>query len=100
MWLYELFVALCDEYTYRYGKKHRSDILLRDILKSPPTSISHAPFTPPAQAMPDRYKHADPVVAYQQYYIGEKYRFARYTKRPRPAWFKVTDYHGGEHANV
>lgn len=100
MWLYELFVALCDEYTYRYGKKHRSDILLRDILKSPPVSISATSFTPPAQAMPDRYKNADPVIAYQHYYIGEKYKFAKWTKRPVPAWFVRTESCGDSHANV
>lgn len=100
MWLYDLFVALCDEYTHRYGKKHKTDLMLRDILKSPPVSISNAPFTPPAQAMPERYKHTDPVVAYQQYYIGDKYRFAKWTKRSVPSWFKRQDYYGDVNANV
>lgn len=87
MWLYDLFVALCDEYTFRYGKKHKTDTLLRDMLKSPPTSISDHPFTPPAQAMPDVYKHSDPVIAYQQYYIGAKSKFAKWTSRSVPSWF-------------
>jgi hypothetical protein len=87
MWLYELFVALCDEYTFRYGKKHKTDLMLRDILKSAPVSISQSSFTFPAQAMPVQYKHSDPVIAYRNYYIGAKAKFARWTKRSIPSWF-------------
>jgi len=97
MWLYELFVALCDEYTFRYGKKHKTDTLLRDILKTAPVSISHSSFTLPAQAMPPEYRNSDPVVAYQQYYIGAKSKFARWTKRPTPPWFISNK---DTHANV
>lgn len=91
MWLYELFVALCDEYTFRYGKKHKTDMLMRDLLKDAPISISHAPFTPPAQAMPVEYKHSDPVIAYRQYYLGAKSKFAKWTRRPIPNWFSTVD---------
>ena len=31
-WLYDLFVSLCDEYTYRYGKVHLSDKKFRASL--------------------------------------------------------------------
>jgi hypothetical protein len=100
MWLYELFVALCDEYTFRYGKIHKSYTLLRDVLSSPPYNISKDPFTQPAQAMPAEYKHEDPVQAYRQYYIGAKRTFARWTKRTRPEWFNWLDVSGDSHANV
>lgn len=44
-------------------------------------------FTEFPQAMPEQYRVAgDPVTAYQKFYIGEKLRFARWTKRPVPAW--------------
>lgn len=97
MWLYDLFVALCDEYTFRYGKKHKTDTLLRDMLKSPPTNISPSGFTLPPQAMPDQYKHDDSVVAYRQYYIGAKSKFAKWTSRSIPTWFIVE---ADNHANV
>lgn len=97
MWLYDLFVALCDEYTFRYGKKHKTDSLLRDMLKSPPSNISIDEFTLPPQAMPDQYKHSDAVIAYRNYYIGAKAKFAKWTSRPVPIWFTMeTD----NHANV
>lgn len=87
MWLYELFVALCDEYTHRYGKIHKTDSLMRACLKQAPVNIANTPFTEPAQAMPNQYKHADPVVAYRQYYLGEKSKFARWTRQAVPEWF-------------
>jgi hypothetical protein len=98
MWLYELFVALCDEYTFRYGKIHKSYTLLQDVLSSPPLNISLDPFTQPAQAMPAEYKHEDPVQAYRQYYNGAKAKFARWTKQQVPEWFIKNS--GESHADV
>lgn len=91
MWLYDLFVCLCDEYTFRYGKKHKTDFLLRDVLSNAPINISTAEFTSPAQAMPREYRHADPIVAYRQYYIGAKRKFAKWTSRPVPSWFVIVE---------
>lgn len=87
-WLYELFVNLCEEYTYRYGRKHKTDLLHRQILKNAPINISSSSFTQPAQAMPEKYRCADPVLAYRAYYINEKRSFAKWTSRPVPAWFE------------
>lgn len=87
MWLYELFVSLCDEYTYRYGKKHKTDLLHREVLKTAPISISTSGFTQPAQAMPEQYRCSDSVLAYRAYYINEKRSFAKWTKRSTPEWF-------------
>ena len=56
-WLYELFVALADEYSYRYEKKHSTDLLLRTALMIPPQKIiKNQPFKQPPQSMPDKYK--------------------------------------------
>ena len=87
MWLYQLFIELCDEYTYRYSKKHKTDILLRDALKNPPKNMSSLDFTKPAQAMPDEYKCSDAVQAYRTYYMKDKRKFAKWTKRETPHWF-------------
>jgi hypothetical protein len=100
MWLYELFVALCDEYTFRYGKTHKTDLLLRDILKNTPANIAMSGATPPAQAMPEKYRNADPVIAYQEYYIHEKRKFANWTNRSCPIWFNELNYERGLNANV
>ena len=40
-----------------------------------------------AQAMPEKYKvPEDPVMAYRRFYVGEKMRFAKWTKRKIPYW--------------
>lgn len=87
MWLYELFVKLCEEYTYRYGRQHKTDFLLRDLLKVAPASIPTTSFTQPAQAMPDEYKNENSILAYRQYYIGAKRHLAKWTKREVPYWW-------------
>ena len=86
-WLYRHFIALCEEYTYRYGKVHASDIKLRRPLSIIPGNMPDVGFTPVAQAMPDQYKDPDPVVAYRNYLINEKH-YAQWNKtRPRPNWW-------------
>ena len=87
IWLYKLFEKLCDEYTFRYGKVHSTDALLRDLLISPPKTIKDGGLTKMPQAMPDHCKKPDSVDAYRTYYIQEKKRFAKWTKRKVPYWF-------------
>ena len=89
VWLYNLFEKLCDEYTFRYGKIHSTDSLLRDLLISPPTNIKWGGLTTMPQAMPDHCKKPDSVDAYRTYYIQEKKRFAKWTKRDVPEWFEA-----------
>ena len=63
-WLYRWGVALCKEYTKRYGKHHFAEGQLEQLSKT----VSLIPadrFTSPAQAMPDECKDVDPVVAYR-----------------------------------
>jgi hypothetical protein len=86
-WLFRLFSACLDEYTHRYGKVHAT-ARLAPFLAMPPTNIPFsADRTPFALAMPDEYKDADAVVAYQNYYVGSKATMARWTNRSAPAWF-------------
>jgi len=71
-WLHKLALALCAEYTHRYGKIHKAEPLLKDL--NPPKKIPRIPFTPPPQAMPDCYKVEGGTVeaaieAYRNYYI-------------------------------
>lgn len=88
-WLYELFVALADEYSYRYEKKHSTDLLLRTALMIPPQKIiKNEPFKQPPQCMPDKYKCDDSEIAYQKFYLGEKAHFSKWKKRDMPSWYK------------
>lgn len=88
-WLYLLWNNLHDEYIYRFGKKHKSFVDLNDLLSDAPfyyTSLS-LDFTPPPQVMPSRYRQEFTTLAYREYYIHEKSRFAVWTKREPPEWF-------------
>jgi len=87
-WLYDLFVALAEEYTHRYSKTHSTDAKLREVLQSPPNNIpDNKVFTQPPQCMPDQYQCEDSIIAYQKFYIGEKAHFSEWKKREVPVWF-------------
>ena len=89
--LYALFVATCDEYTYRYGKVHMTDSKLRDILATPPGFVDDHQtrvLLDPTPAMPDECKiPGDVVGSYRKYYIDKKVDMAKWTKRAPPQWF-------------
>jgi hypothetical protein len=88
-WLYCLFVELCEEYTYRYGKVHETDRKLRNALSVPPRNIEVGYLTQMPQAMPEHCKMPNPIDAYKNYYIKEKVDFAKWTKRNDPRWYNA-----------
>lgn len=91
-WLWHLFCAVCDEYTHRYGKIHKTESKLRMILTAPPVNIPRGKFTPPPLAMPDKYMvEGDALASYRAYYIGDKQRMARWKKRNPPKWFVLEE---------
>ena len=88
-WHWRLLVALCDEYSYRYGaeKVHKVKRTgLVDALQSPPKNLPTGNLTPFAQAMPDEYKNSDAVEAYRAYYRNAKKDLLTYRNRPSPSW--------------
>jgi len=88
-YLYDLFCALCDEYTFRYKRIHETDMKLRSALWVFPNNIPDIGFTEPPQAMPDYCKVVgNPIQAYHNYYINEKSRFAKWKLREQPRWYK------------
>ena len=86
LYLAELGLELCKEYTFRYGKHHASERLVGALSKVP-ENIANVGFIDPPQCMPDYCKGDDTVIAYRTYYILEKMRFAKWKKRPMPEWF-------------
>ena len=84
-WTYNLLVALCNEYTQRYNKTHKTANLI-DALGHHPESIPHGYFTEPPQCMPDEYKDQCTVTAYRQYYLGEKMYMAKWNHCGTPEW--------------
>lgn len=90
-WHYEHFIAMCEEFEYRRGKKHSTYNLLGKLLKKAPINISNNGLTEFAQAMshyPDCIVPGDAVQAYRNYYHRAK-DFAKWEwRRPAPEWWK------------
>jgi hypothetical protein len=89
LWLWKHAHALCKEYTRRYGKVHAMEKMLDEDLFLPPKNITKAKLTPFAQAMPEQYKNSDAAIAYRNYYIHEKARFAKWKFTEEPEWFSM-----------
>jgi hypothetical protein len=83
-WLYTMAIELGKEYTFRYGKIHKSiDVIHKaNDLRNLPL-INRTPF---AQAMPDQYKDENAVKAYRNYYRFEKKDLLQYKNREPPRW--------------
>jgi len=89
MWLHGLLVELCKEYTYRYGKTHKTQAIgLVDALSVSPNNIPDSEFTPPTPAMPDECKLEDSLSSYRNYYNNFKTHLASWKKRGAPEWFE------------
>lgn len=92
IWLCNMLVALCEEYTHRYGKTHKveRDGLCQVLLKNVPKNIKTAGFTEPTPAMPDEYKvPGNSIQSYYNYYNGAKTRMFTWKKREVPEWIKM-----------
>jgi hypothetical protein len=92
-WLCALGLALCAEFTFRYGGVHKTQTHLEWLAAHPP-ALPDPGITEIRLAMPPEYKRPNPVDAYRTYYLEAKVPrgIVRYTRRPRPA-FLATDLH-------
>ena len=89
-WLLDHAYAMCQEYTRRYGKVHKSlDAISWCGSNYHKLNIPRKGLTKFAQAMPEQYKTSCGVTAYRSYYNGEKAYFAKWSKRETPSWFNT-----------
>ena len=86
LYLCELGLALGEEYTYRYGKTHKSIEVIQWCLSNRP-NIKDIGFTTPPLAMPDEYKVDSVVESYRNYYKGAKSEIVSWKNREKPVWF-------------
>jgi hypothetical protein len=86
LYLCELGLELGKEYTYRYGKKHKSIEVIEWCIVNKP-NIPDIGFTQPAMAMPDEFKVDSIVESYRNYYMGAKKDLASWKNREKPFWF-------------
>jgi hypothetical protein len=91
VWLCDLGIELCKEYTHRYGKKHKSQQIIEWCMINIPNIQSNGNITNPALAMPDERKiksRNSAVDSYREYYIKDKSHIAAWSKRSKPFWYK------------
>ena len=90
-WLNRLALALCNEYTYRYGKIHKCQAYLEAFnLPSARRALPKGSMTPFVKCMPDQYKVESTVESYRNYYRGDKAYIAKWTKRQTPDWYRTS----------
>ena len=92
-WLWNLAMDLCQEYRHRYGgendKQHKTSLVIQNLSFAPDNIPRIGLFSEPPQAMPEDAKiPGDSVTAYRNYYKMYKTRFARWTNREVPEWYK------------
>lgn len=87
MWLKDHWIALMEEYNYRYNKIHIYNQHIKK-LQNPPTYIPDINFNTFALAMPKEFQNPkDPILSYRKFYANKKF-VLRYTKREPPEFLK------------
>jgi|SRR5579859_1591857 len=87
-WLMSLTVELCKEYSYRYNKIHKSELILQNIKKSNYQEvIPGIGLTPFIKSVPEQYQVEDVVESYRNYYKYDKSHIVSWTKRNIPPWW-------------
>tara|TARA_B100001250_G_scaffold170495_1_gene146850 strand:+ start:630 stop:1091 length:462 start_codon:yes stop_codon:yes gene_type:complete len=86
-WLVDHGMSLCEEYTKRYNKVHKSQRVIEWCAMTH-IDLPERTLTPFAQAMPPQYRNDCPVTAYRDYYHGEKAGFATW-KTQAPDWWRA-----------
>jgi hypothetical protein len=89
-WLLRLGYGLCNEYTKRFNKVHKTyDVIceLSNVFAYIQHHFEKGLLTPFVLCMPDMYKNpGDPVDSYRKFYNGEKH-FAKWQRgTPQPKW--------------
>ena len=83
-WLRDMTLELYVEYQNRYNNKnHKSGELLFDLVEPNLVDIGLTPFK---LAMPEEYHNSDAVVAYRDYYNGEKRHLFNWKHGNIPEW--------------
>ena len=87
-WLARHAIALCEEYTRRYGRRHKSQDVIEQLQQAPNLPVGITPFV---QCMPEQFKDRDTVTAYRRYYHS-KSDFAVWKLGNEPYWWNDETY--------
>lgn len=91
-WLCHHGLGIAREYTSRYGKIHKCQVYVQNLLDRTleiwNDNLPYENHTPFVQCMPELYKSDNAVISYRNYFCGEKQHLAQW-KAPsmQPNWF-------------
>jgi hypothetical protein len=87
LWTFRHGIALAEEYTFRYGKIHKSKEVIQSLLNVAELLPASPKISPFVQAMPVEFQGPNAVEAYRKFYREDKKSFARWNKtRNKPGW--------------
>ena len=89
-WVIQHGLEVCNEFTKRYGKYHKTQGVLEWLRDNEP-NIPDNKFTEPPQCMPDEYKKDNAIEGYKTYYIEDKIKNKQLTYNKlnnTPEWIK------------
>lgn len=97
IWLCNLGLELCKEYTFRFGKVHKTEAVIKWAHQNVPQALPHKGLTNMEQCVADECKMPPDLIveAYRKYYItkkvgfivGGKFQYAKWSRREPPEWF-------------
>lgn len=91
-WLKLMSMELAHEYYHRYGRFHtpprHHSSYVDCIAHLDSSKLPDVAWEEPPQAVPDIYRGPDAIAAYHRVYGFEKIRFAKWSHREMPEWFK------------
>ena len=85
-WLLLHAYALCNEYTSRYDKVHKTEAIIEWCDNNRP-ELPNIEMTKQPTCMPDYCKTESVVDSYRKYYINEKAKFAKWKDGNIPFWY-------------
>lgn len=100
LWTVDYATQLLREYQYRFGKVHKTSEVLSGIGEywdQIADVLGGIGRTPHHLAVSPELKHLEPVLAYRAYYLKNKKRIFKWTKREVPSWivdppYEIRDY--------
>jgi hypothetical protein len=89
LYLKELALEICKEYTYRYGKVHKAELVIRSL--NPP-NIPATGRTELPNCMDKMYVISGDVIEnYRNYYLKGKSNIHNWKKREIPEWIRKSN---------
>lgn len=85
-WLKVHALALCEEYTRRYNKRHKSQDVIEAVSDA---TIPDGELESFVLTMPEQYKTDNPIESYREFYRREKKGFAKWKHSSAPEWWVI-----------